>query len=185
MKMTVNFMIRKCSVSNVIVLAAYGEELFKRERPRRLEKAMEENAELHERLGFDNHSYVALKFKNWIIEGIPDQVFDDHVEECKMVSKHSNFRKLKFTAWLQAGIYALALKLPKFTTVFYRKNYNDDGEPVAGEEIARYDYDTFVEEPKIKEILGKVIKILEEMRELNFTVRQLISLGWCERGLEK
>ena len=183
--MTVNFMIRKCSVSDIIVLTAYGEELFKHEKPKRLEKAMEENAELHERLGFDNHSYVALKFRNWIIEGIPDQVFEDHIEECKIVSKHSNFKKLRFTAWLQAGIYALALKLPKFSTVFYRKRYNDDGGIVADEEIARYDYDTFVEEPKIKEILDKAVKILEKMRELNFTVRQLISLGWCERGLEK
>ena len=183
--MTVNFMIRKCSVSNIIALAIYGEELFAPEKPEGLKKAMQENAELHEQLGFNNHSYVAFKFKNWIIEGKPDQIFDDYVEEAKIISKHTNFKKEKFKAWLQAGIYALALNFPRFSTVFYRKRYNSEGKPIPGEEIARYDYETYIEEPKIKEILDKAIKILEKMRELNFTVRQLISLGWCERGLEK
>jgi len=176
--MTVNFSIRKCSVSDVVSVVAYGEELFQRERNERLKEAMEENAILHEKLGYDNHEFVAFRYRNWIIEGIPDQILDDRVEECKIISKASNIKKLKFTAWLQAGIYALALRLPKFSVVFHRK-YDEKIE----REYMRFDYDTEVEEPKIKAVLDEALKILEKLRDLHFAAKQLMTVGWDNERL--
>ena len=173
--MTVNFAARKCSISDIITLIFYPENLFAREKPERLKQVMEKNAALHLEYGLDNGAMVAWNYRGWLIEGIPDQILEDRVIEGKVVRRASNVGKLKATAWLQGGFYALALGKPKFQIILFK----------AGnlEEYFSREFDAEAEEPRIKALLDYAIDILDSIRTLSRVGDRYVKGAWRDESL--
>ena len=174
--MTVNFHAKKCSITDIVTLIFYPEGLFSKEKPERLKQIMEENAVLHLRYGLDNSSMVAMNYRGWLIEGIPDQILEDRIIEGKTVRKTSNVEKLKATAWFQGGFYALALRKPKFQIVLFKYD--------SLEEYYSEVFETEVEEPRIKSYLDYALEILESIRKLGRAGEYLVRGGWRSEQLK-
>ena len=168
--MTVNFHAKKCSITDLITLIFYPEGLFSKEKPERLREVMEKNAALHLEYGLDNNMLVAYNYRGWLIEGIPDQILEDRVVEGKTVRKASNVNKLKATAWLQGGFYALALDKPKFQIVLFKAD--------SLEEYYSRVFETEIEEPRVKAYLDYALDILEAIRKLARVGEHLVRGGW-------
>ena len=173
--MTVNLAAKRCSVSDIISLIFYPEELFTHERPHSVKQIMEENASLHLQYGLDNSKMVILNYRGWMIEGIPDQIFEDEVVEGKVVRISSNVDKLMAIAWFQAGIYALALEKPRFRIVLFRNN-----------DLSEYysqEFTTKAEEPRIKMLLDYALEILNAIRSLGRVGDQYARGAWRDGSL--
>ncbi|MCD6342057.1 MAG: hypothetical protein J7L83_04330 [Thaumarchaeota archaeon] len=168
-ELTVNFAAKKASITDLLSLFFYPDDLFRKKRPEILEKIMEENAELHLRYGFDNTEMVVYNYRGWTLEGIPDGIYPDKVAEGKVVRRASNVYKLKAYAWVQAGFYALALNKRKFEIVLFKPDLSD---------YFRREFDTYLEEPRIKSYLDYAIDVLEQLRTLRKIGLELVNGGW-------
>jgi len=156
--MTVNFVSRRAAATDIVSLIFYPEQLFQREEPEVLKAIGVRNTILHHEFGLDNRSMVAWSYKNWTIEGIPDQILEDIVVEGKVVSPNSNINILAASAWIQGFIYAKALGLEKYKIILFNKNL---------ETIVERTFSVRAEEQKILFFIDRAIGVLEAIRALN------------------
>lgn len=168
--MTVNLTLRKASVTDLIQIIFYPEQLFVREESQVLQRIGNDNKYLHLSFGLDNGEYVTWMFNGWIIEGIPDQVdtVNHVVIEGKVARENSNILLLASTAYIQAFIYAKALEYPYFKVVVFKPDRT-----VVFEKV----FETENEEPKIRPLLERAISVLElikSCRDRGQHVKQLM-----------